>query len=157
APKMVAVINFDSANSYTIAGTSTLTLHHEEPKDAVLINVLSGSHTISTPVKIGIATTGSPPQTVPRDFRILVNQPSSVLTISGDVTPALAGTLTTGTFSVIKNGAGQLNMKNIRAQNLIVNAGTVGVLTNGTNSGASEIGTLTIAGGGTPTATLDLN
>jgi hypothetical protein len=41
-----------------------LTTKDPKVKDAVQLNVLSGSHTISAPITIGVVTTGSPPKLV---------------------------------------------------------------------------------------------
>ena len=139
APKAVSVITFDSANSYNIVGTSTLTLSHSETFEDTLINVLSGSHTIATPIALG------------RNLRVNVVQANSTMTLSGDIS------IGTTTIQTIKNGAGALAMKNVRMAAATVNAGTLAILANGTNGGASKVGTLTIAGGATPTAALDLN
>jgi autotransporter-associated beta strand protein len=63
-----------------------------------------------------------------------------------------------GTGTLVKTGAGQLNVNNVRTAGLNVAAGTVSVATNGGNTGLSNITTLTLAGGpAAPTATLDLN
>ncbi len=48
APQTVGIINFDNANSYTLSGTSTITL--DGSAGQVAINVLSGNHTISAPL-----------------------------------------------------------------------------------------------------------
>jgi len=48
-------------------------------------------------------------------------------------------------------------MKNVRAGTFTINAGTVAIATNGTSAAASKVSSLLIAGGATPTATLDLN
>jgi hypothetical protein len=80
-----------------------------------------------------------------------VVQAASTMTLSGDISVG------TTTLQTIKNGAGTLAMKNVRMAAATINAGTLGILANGTNAGASKVGTLTVAGGATPTAALDLN
>ncbi|HWP40403.1 MAG TPA: hypothetical protein VNL70_05710, partial [Tepidisphaeraceae bacterium] len=55
APMTVGVINFDNANSYTISGTSTLTIDAASGNGA--INVLSGSHSIAAPIQLADNTT----------------------------------------------------------------------------------------------------
>ena len=92
-PQMVGTMNFDSANSYTIAGTSTLTIDLPSGSDA--INVMSGSHTIAAPVVVNKNTT------------ITVTQAGDTLTMSGGVSGG-------GTIGVTKAGAGTLATKNIR-------------------------------------------
>ena len=48
-------------------------------------------------------------------------------------------------------------MNNVRAGTLAINAGTIAIAPNGTSNGASRVAELSIAGGSTPSATLDLN
>src|SRR5205814_6235273 len=50
SPQTVGVINFDSATSFTINGSATITL--DDSSGATAINVLAGSHTISAPVNL---------------------------------------------------------------------------------------------------------
>jgi hypothetical protein len=62
------------------------------------------------------------------------------------------------TATITKTGAGRLAVNNVRSSALNLNGGTVTVQPNGGNSGASRIGTLSVAGAQpTPSATLDLN
>ncbi|MBC8105765.1 MAG: hypothetical protein H7Z14_04175 [Anaerolineae bacterium] len=152
APQSVAVINFDGANSYTIAGASVLTLAHTEERAAVLLNVNQGAHTISAPITVKQPTANGITNFGPRVLKTTVAN-GATLTLSNDVISS-NGTIN---FNLTKEGGGTLNMKNVRAGRVLLNAGTVGVIANGSNSGASRVGTLTIAGGVAPTATLDLN
>lgn len=147
-PQSVSVINFDNANSYTIAGTSTMTLAHSEERDAVLLNVIQGSHTISAPIVVKQPTTNGLTNFGPRTLKANIAT-GGALTLSNDVTSSLG----TVSFNLNKVGGGTLNMKNIRAGAVNINAGTVGVLVNGTNTGASRVGTLSLAAG----TRLDLN
>jgi hypothetical protein len=151
APKTVAVINFDSANSYNIVGTSTLTLAHEEDRDAVLLNVLQGSHSIAAPIVVRQPSDTGLMNLGPRLVKATVAG-STTLTVSNDVISS-----GTAAFNLTKEGAGRLNMKNVRAGRLAINAGSVGILPNGTAAGRSNVTTLTIAGGATPTAKLDIS
>ncbi|MEX2137812.1 MAG: PEP-CTERM sorting domain-containing protein [Pirellulales bacterium] len=134
-PITVGAITFESVNAYTIAGPNALTLNTTSGE--ARLNVLSGSHTISAPITLADHTT------------ITVTQPTSNL--------SLTGALTVTGQNLTKAGAGTLTVNNVRAAGLTVNEGTVTVAPNGTNAGASSVGSLSIAGGATPTAKLDLN
>lgn len=152
APQTVAVINFDNANSYTIAGAATLTLTHEENRDATLINVLQGSHTIATPVVIGQPTDTA---SFRRLFKVTTAGANSVMTLSNDV-------VSSGVqfYNLTKAGAGRLDMKNLRVNRLEVAEGTVRVLATATandTAATSKVSELAIAGtAAAPTARLDL-
>src|SRR5439155_4922326 len=65
---------------------------------------------------------------------------ASVLTVSG--------TLTAGGQTITKENAGTLEVNNLRAAGLVVNARTVRVLQNGAAAGTSKLGTLTVNTGG---------
>ncbi len=132
APMTVGSINFDNANSYTLAGTSTLTL---DASVATAINLVNGSHAISVPM------------VVQKDLTVTVANALNTLTVSNDVSAASA--------IITKAGAGKLAAKNVRALALSVNAGTIQVTANGTAnrpSGTSRVFALAIASG----AQLDL-
>jgi hypothetical protein len=134
APITVGSLFFDSAQAYTIAGTSALTL--DTTSGNAQIHVASGNHTISAPITLA---------------------DNAVFT----VTPAannltLTGTLNAAGRNLNKSGDGTLTVPNIRAAGLTINAGTVAVAANGTNAGVSVVNTLAIAGDATPTAKLDL-
>ncbi|MBC8106512.1 MAG: retropepsin-like domain-containing protein [Anaerolineae bacterium] len=132
----VGSMKFDNANRYTIAGPGTITISAQSTGVGA-IEVISGSHTISAPMVLASNTT------------INVAPSSSTLTISGNVNG--------GSVALTKIGAGAVLMNNVRAGTLALNAGTLAVATNGTNAGASRVTALSIAGGASPTATLDLN
>ncbi|MEX2139475.1 MAG: PEP-CTERM sorting domain-containing protein [Pirellulales bacterium] len=142
APRTVTVNNtitvgslfFDSAQSYTIAGSNTLTL--DSTSGDAQINVASGNHTISAPVTLADNTT------------VTVTPAASNL--------AITGTLTAAGQNLTKAGAGTLTLNNVRAAGLSVNAGTVAVAPNGSNAGTSAVSSLSIAGDAAPTAKLDL-
>jgi hypothetical protein len=132
----VGSMKFDNANRYTIAGPGTIRMEAFSTGEGA-INVVTGSHTISAPMEIVSPTT------------ITVTPSTATLTISG--------TVNAGSVALTKAGAGATVMNNVRAGTLAVNAGTLSVAPNGTNAGASRVTALSIAGGATPTATLDLN
>jgi hypothetical protein len=142
APRTVTVNNtitvgglfFDSAQAYTIAGASPLTL--DVASGDAQINVASGSHTISAPI------------TLADNAVITVTPAASNLT--------LTGTLGASGRNLTKAGAGTLTVPNVRAAGLTIGGGTVAVAASGTNAGVSVVNTLSIAGDATPTAKLDL-
>ncbi|CAN5526907.1 hypothetical protein BH09PLA1_BH09PLA1_12020 [soil metagenome] len=129
----IGTINFNNAAGYTIGGTGSLTLRTNTGPAG--INVQAGSHAINVSTTIG------------SDATITVTPAGSTLTISN---------LQSGTAALTKSGAGVLAVNAVRGGALTVNAGTLRVIANGTDSGTSRVSTLTIAGGATPTATLDL-
>jgi hypothetical protein len=135
APHTVGVIHFSSPIDYTIAGSSAVTL--DVTSGQAGINVAAGSHVISAPV------------TLADDVTIIVTPAASTLSITGAFTA-------TGR-SITKAGAGNVQLNNVRASAMTVSAGTVTILANGGDAGASKLSSLTLAGGTTPAATLDLN
>jgi hypothetical protein len=129
----VGRITFNNANRYTLAGTNSITL---DAGGSATIEVLSGSHTIAAPVFLASSTTVSVAS-------------GKALTLSGDLNGAFGAGLT-------KTGSGRLEIKNIHAQNLAIDVGSVKVLPGG--AGASNITTLSLVG--TPgdwMSTLDLS
>jgi hypothetical protein len=131
----VGRIDFDHEIAYTIAGPNAITLDANHA-DAQL-NVLTGSHTISAPVTL-----------------------SDNATIN--VIPAASSLAITGSFdsmgkTITKTGAGSLTLNNLRAAELKLNGGTVGITSGGIIAATSVLNTLTIAGGPAPTAKLDVN
>ena len=133
ASQTVGSISFDNANKYTIAGSSTLTL--DVSTGSAAVTVVSGSHEISAPVSLADATT------------VTVTPSTSTLTLSN---------LQSASVAITKAGAGTLALSSARAGALNIDAGTVAILSNGTTTGTSKVGALVLAGGSTPTATLDL-
>ncbi|CAN5545476.1 hypothetical protein BH09PLA1_BH09PLA1_14100 [soil metagenome] len=136
APTTVGAINFDSPSpkSFLIAGGATLSLSGASAGPAS-VSVVNGNHTITARLQAVSNAT----------FNIAA---ASTLT---------ATNLQTTTAALTKSGGGALTVTNIRAGALSVNGGTVTVQSNGSDTGASRVGTLTIAGGAASTATLDLN
>jgi hypothetical protein len=134
-PITVGGISFESPIAYTVAGTNALTL--DTTSGQARLNVTEGSHTISAPVTLADHTT------------VTVTQPTSNL--------SLTGALTATGQNLTKAGAGTLTVNNVRAAALTVNEGSVAIAPNGTAAGASAVTSLSIAGGETPTAKLDLN
>jgi len=136
-PQSLSVINFDSAQRYTIGGAGTLTMEMIDSEAS--ITVLSGSHTIAAPVVLAVNTT------------IGVNSVNSTLTLSGSTSVSAGAKLT-------KSGAGTLELKRLHADSVVVSAGALKVLPDGTNAGASRVKLLTLASSaGVWMSSLDLN
>jgi hypothetical protein len=131
APITVGRIEFENTNSYTVAGTNSMTL--DVSSGVANINANSGSHTISAPVIF--ADNG------------LVNVSSAASNLS------ITGGLNAANVSLVKAGAGTLTVNQLRAASLTINGGKVVVAS---SSPPAVIGAPAIAGGSTPTATLDL-
>jgi T5SS/PEP-CTERM-associated repeat protein len=133
-PVTLGRIDFASTPSYTIGGSQPIMLQANSIAEE--INVTSGSHTIAAPVVLA------------DDTSITVTQAASNLSITR--------TLKASDIDLTKAGAGTLTLNNVRAASLSINAGTVAMAPGGTDASTSVLGALTIAGGGTPTAKLDL-
>jgi T5SS/PEP-CTERM-associated repeat protein len=133
-PITVGRVDFDNTNAYTIAGDSTLTL--DATSGGAQINVTSGSHTISAPVSF---------------------EDNTVVTVSpAAANLSITGTLSAGNLTLTKTGAGRLTLANLQAIGLTIDQGTVAIAPNGNDESMSVISSLSIAGGATPTAKLDL-
>ena len=130
ADYILGSIKFDNAGAYTINGPGRLTF--ETLGRPALIEVVSGSHAINAPL------------TFLNDATFKVTPAASTLTVSNDVIASGA--------DLFKSGAGNLAMKNVRAGSLAVNEGKVTILPNGSSSGVSNVGGLSVAAG----AKLDL-
>jgi hypothetical protein len=133
-------LQIGGTQSYTFAGTGTSSLNIRvvgAGTNGIISVQAAASHTISVPLELWNNTT-------------VDTVAGSSLTVSTllDVHPGAV---------VTKTGAGTFSVPNVRAAGLFVNGGTVHVNANGTDAGTSKVNTLTIAGGTTPTATLDLN
>ncbi|WP_428938199.1 hypothetical protein [Fontivita pretiosa] len=106
APMTVGVVNFDNANSYTISGSSTLTIDATSGNGA--INVLSGSHSIAAPIQLADNTT----------VAVASGQTLSVQHVRG------AGlTVGSGTMRVINNLAANSPAGTSRVATLAVGSG----------------------------------
>ena len=121
-------LQLNNAAGYTFSGTGTLALRGIALgtfTNTATLNSQAGSHTISAPVDLYSPTT---------------------------VNVAVAGTTTTlsnlqaSNVGITKTGPGTLAVNNVRAASLAVNGGTVSVIANGTNTGTSRLGTLSITG-----------
>jgi hypothetical protein len=141
AAKQVAAVKFDSAGSYTLAGTNALTLMSDEDRSPVVLTALAGNHTISAPVIIGEPSAGGLANIGPRlaVANILGN---SRLTISNNVTSSGASA-----FDFNKNGTGTLEMKNVRARIVKVNEGTLRVLPGASPDSTSRMNLLFVENG----------
>jgi hypothetical protein len=128
AAHSVGTMNFNSATSYTLSGTGTVTL--DATAGSAAINVTAGSHTISAPVVLADPTT---------------------VTTSASTGITLAQLTATGQ-SLTKAGAGSLTVDKFRGTSLAVNGGTVTVAANdgtalGRQNSASKAA-LTVSGAG---------
>jgi hypothetical protein len=136
SPQTVGQLGFDSDFSYTIAGAGTITLDVSAGEARVDVNF--GTHTISAPLALADDTVFN------------VAPPDGSLTV--------AGTFTSTGVKVSKAGLGELVLPRVRAGALKLDAGQLTIAPNGADSGASRIGTFTIAGNAAaPQARLDLN
>jgi hypothetical protein len=128
----VGSIEFDNTNAYTIAGFAGLTLN-AGAGDAH-IRVTKGRHVISAPLNVAddvvITVVGA-------DSRLSLTQP-----------------LGNNTAALTKAGAGTLEVRQLRAEVLVLNGGAVAL---SANNPASIAGSLDIAGTATtPLATFDV-
>jgi dockerin type I repeat protein len=133
APQTVGAINFDNANSYSIAGANPITM--DVSTGSALIKVNSGSHNISAPLSLA------------KDTTLTVTPAGSTLNVSGDITAAAGVNLT-------KDGAGEAIVNNIRTTGgLTVSSGTLAMAAGRSTAGTSKVTSLLVSAG----ATLDLN
>lgn len=127
-------IYFDGAKNYTVAGQGAITLAVSGGNTASLtVKDLhgAGNHVISAPLTLTSNT----------NFEIA---PSSSLKISQP--------MNSGGVGLTKTGAGTLALKNVRADSLTDNAGTVQIISGGGAAGTGVVKSLTIA----PAARLDI-
>jgi sialidase-1 len=124
APQTVGHVLFDSAQSYTIAGSPTL--QFSTPGTAS-ITVAQGNHTIAVPISMTSSTTATVAA-------------GSTLTLSGaSITTGAGATLT-------KSGDGKLELTHLRGYRLAVDAGTAAIIATGggTAAGTSKLTSLVI-------------
>jgi autotransporter-associated beta strand protein len=100
APQTVGALNFDSPISYSIGGSSALTM--DTGGGQANINVTAGAHTISAPV--------------------VLNKSTSINTAAGTGV-ALTGNLTATGQNITKVGSGTVQFENVRAAFIEVNGG----------------------------------
>src|SRR5439155_16643927 len=77
----------------------------------------------------------------------------TTITVAADSALSFTGNVSATGRSVTKNGIGTAQFQNIRAASLTINSGTVKIAPSG---GTSVVQNLSIAGGATPTAAMDL-
>src|SRR5207249_4616025 len=131
-PVTIGVMNFNNANGYTISGAGAITLQGATGV-AAAISTAAGNHVISTAVNLNSDTT------------VTVLNASNTLTLSN---------LQASTSALTKAGPGALIVNNVRASALSVNAGSVKTISNGSDTGTSRVGALSVNTGGG--ASLDL-
>jgi autotransporter-associated beta strand protein len=117
-------MTFSNTNSYTVAGTGTITLASSGASNAA-INTLAGAHVVSTTVDLGSSI-------------VLSNAGSSALTIDGVVT---------GLGGLVKQGDGTTTLaaSNSFSGGTIIDAGRLVT----TNANALGAGNVTLNTGGT--------
>ena len=136
APRTVGALYFNNGNSYTLAGTNSITL--DVSSGAARIDSHAGSHTVAVPlvlnddvlVAVGAVTNATSP---------------GVLTLSQP--------LNAPARSITKSGIGRLDVGPINLSGLTVNGGTA-LLRAGT--GTSRVQSLTIPTSGTEPRRLDI-
>jgi hypothetical protein len=133
-PITLGQIDFNNQFSYTLAGAHPLTFDAAEGD--VQINVARGAHRVDVPV------------TITDNATVNVAPATSGLSLSNDLEA----------IGLTKVGAGTLTVNQFSARGLSINAGAVAIAGNGTDTDvpASVVQALSIAGGATPTAKLDL-
>ena len=132
-PVTVSDMNFDSAQGYTLAGSSAINM--DALSGFATVNVNSGSHTISAPVTLS---------------------DSVIVTVNAGANLNFTGNLTATGKAINKDGAGIAQFENVRAAGLNVLNGSALIRAKGTaNSaaGTSIVSLLSIS----PGASLDLN
>jgi hypothetical protein len=118
-------INFNNANSYTLAGTNTITL---DGSDNAVISAAVGSHTISAPVSL---------------FR------SATLSVAGGASLTLSGPITVSgpaTTSLAKSGAGTATVSRLNLESVSITGGTLAISGGFAPSSASVVKSLAISG-----------
>ena len=125
----VGGLSFDNSAGYTINGPGRITMQQTmlAPTLPGPVNlwVGTGSHTINAPMTLATNTI------------ITVQHNGDMLTLSNDVT------VNSG-VGITKVGDGAVAMKNVRADSLAINAGSVSVIANGTSAATSVIKSLAI-------------
>ena len=134
AGRTVGVISFDDSNPYLLSGGSLTLSNGGAPGQ---INLVTGSHTINTPITAanGVTISGSGNLTagdITNNGPMAVNTNVTANNISG-----------TGTTTVA--AAKTLTANHVRQAGLTVN-GTTAIKPNGTDAGTSDVNSLTIAG-----------
>jgi len=102
APRTAGGLRFDSAFRYTVEGAGTLTL--DAISGNTSINVVTGTHTLSTPLKLLDATD---------------------IAVAADAALQLTRTLTSSTITISKSGAGLLAIPQMISDQLSISSGIV--------------------------------
>ena len=134
APLTIGTLKFDSASSYTLSGTNTISIQGGSPH----IMSLQGNHTVAAPVVLrqsaGLVADGGT---------------LTIQNLSVDNAAPIPVEIYTG-------GTGVVAANRYVAQGLYVTAGTTRVIPGGTSASTSNVKRLRIAGGSTPIAKLDI-
>lgn len=130
-------ILFDNGNRYTLDGAGTLTFSFP---GTTTIQAINGSHTISAPIHH--------------------SSPLSLSATAGNTLTINAPSITSGAGATTSvSGAGTVELTHVRGHRLQVNEGVAKIIASATNNavtGTSKVTDLVIAGGASPTATLDV-
>lgn len=138
-------ININSNNTYTISGSSKLTLNSPAQSgiDGTLV-VQAGSHVITAPLAV-------------RSPRLAASVPAGAsLKTPGIVAEGAGGEDFSDVLDFVKTGTGNFETGHLRFDLATISGGTVKITSDGTDAATSELNTLTFAGGTAPTAKLDL-
>jgi hypothetical protein len=131
---------FKSAQPYTIAAAAGQGILLRAPAGFTSqLSVEDGNHVISSGLEAGVA------------LGINTSKATDSLTITGPLLVTDAETI-----SLSKTGAGTATVNYVRFNALTVNGGTLKIAADGTDAGASEVNSISFAGGSAPTAKLDL-
>jgi T5SS/PEP-CTERM-associated repeat protein len=127
APLTAASLYFDDDNGYVIQGPETITLDVSRGNARIDVKNLhgTGAHAISAPLLLNDDTT-------------IDVAPGASLSITGQMNAAPGVALT-------KSGAGDLAVRNVRADAFAIDGGAVHVLRGGRADGTSVVKSLTIA------------
>jgi hypothetical protein len=145
SPQVVSAINFDSANSYTIGGSSTLTLLEVNNNQAT-ISVASGNHTISAPISDRTNTTFNVASGSTLAITGPFNAANKVITNSGGGTVQLPALVA----NTLNNAAGTMQTPSLTVSSLTISGGTVQIAqqsSSGNTSGVSVVNNLSVTGG----------
>jgi hypothetical protein len=130
----LGAIKFDSTSSYTLSGSNTITLQGSAPN----VMSLQGSHTIAAP--------------------LLLKQSTGLVANGGQLTVnnLNADPAATVPVEIYTGGTGVVSVNRVVAEALNVVEGTARITPNGTSAATSNVKRLSISGGATPIAKLDV-
>jgi hypothetical protein len=131
--RVVGVLAFNDPTKYTLGGAGTINI--DTTGNAGSISVVNGSHDIVAALTLSKPTS------------INVTNAADTLKITN---------LKLASVAITKQGAGALSVNVLRASGMTINGGVVRVAPGRSTSATSKVSSLTIAGGASPTAAIDL-